>query len=127
MKGDLGLGRDERLRRDANFRRVYAQRCAASDEWLLVYACPNDLDVSRLGLSVSRRWGKAHDRNRVRRLFREAFRLSKPRLPTGLDFVLIPRRTGGLTLDQLRESLPRLAEQVAQRLIREIKRPSGAP
>jgi ribonuclease P protein component len=117
-----GLGRDERLRRQADFQRVYERRCTASDAWLLVFACPNELPYSRLGLSVARKWGKAHDRNRVRRLYREAFRLTKDQLPTGLDFILIPRQTENLTLDQLMESLPHLARQVAHRLARDAGR-----
>ena len=85
------LRKAEHLRSPVDFRRVYARRCAASDAWLLVQACPNSLAFSRLGLSVSRKYGNAVKRNRLRRLYREAFRLSKHELPTGLDLVLIPR------------------------------------
>jgi ribonuclease P protein component len=110
-----GLSRDERLRRPADFRRCYERRCTAASEWLLIYGCKNGLPHSRLGLSVSRKWGKAHDRNRIRRLYREAFRLSKQQLPKGLDFILIPRRTDELSLEALLETLPQLAQQVARR------------
>jgi ribonuclease P protein component len=119
-----GLSRAERLIKEADFRRVYERRCSASDDWLLVYGRLNGLPHARLGLSVGRKWGKAHVRNRIRRLFREAFRLSKDQLPAGCDFILIPRRIEGLTLAQLRESLPRLAQQVGQRLHRGGGRPT---
>jgi ribonuclease P protein component len=109
------LSREERLRRQADFRRVYDRRCSASNELLLVYGCKNGLPFSRVGLSVSRKWGKAHVRNRVRRLYREAFRLSKENLPAGLDFILIPRRTAKLKLEELLQSLPRLTRQIARR------------
>ena len=57
----------------------------------MVVACENGLGVSRLGLSIGRRiWKSAVRRNRVRRIFREAFRLSYPELPVGYDFILIP-------------------------------------
>src|SRR5207253_9192382 len=95
----------EHLRSPVDFRRVYARRCAASDAWLLVQACPNGLAFSRLGLSVSRKYGNAVKRNRLRRLYREAFRLSKHELPTGLDLVLIPRSPNRPALDWLRQAL----------------------
>ena len=114
-----GFRREEHLRRPADFQHVFERRRSAADGWLLVYAAPNGLPFSRLGLSVSRKWGKAHVRNRVRRLYREAFRRCKGDIPAGLDLVLIPRRVERLDLKTLVQSLPRLAQQVAKRLAAE--------
>ncbi|MFL5341363.1 MAG: ribonuclease P protein component, partial [Gemmataceae bacterium] len=60
--------------------------------------------------------GSAVVRNKLRRLFREAYRLTRVELPTGLDLVLIPRGTAILTLDELKESLTKLVPQAARRL-----------
>jgi ribonuclease P protein component len=109
----------EHLRRGSDFRRVYERRRSASDSWLIVYACPNGLAYSRLGLSVSRKVGGAVRRNRLRRLYREAYRLSRADLPTGLDLVLIPRTSEEPPLEGLKASLVRLVRQVARRLDRE--------
>ena len=106
----------EHLRRPADFRRVYDRRRSVSDAWLIVYACENGLPHSRLGLSVSRKFGKAHHRNRLRRLYREAFRLERHQMPAGLDLVLIPRRPDEPSLEGLRRSLPRLVRQVARKI-----------
>ena len=106
----------EHLRRPADFRRVYDRRRSASDGWLIVYACPNGLPYLRLGLSVSRKVGPAVHRNRLRRLYREAFRLTRHELPAGLDLVLIPRKPEEPTLEQLKQSLPRLVRQAARKL-----------
>ncbi len=106
----------EHLRRPADFKLVYDRRRSASDGWLIVYVRENGLPYLRLGLSVSRKFGGAVQRNRLRRLYREAFRLTRHTMPVGLDLVLIPRKPAEPTLDQLKETLPRLVCLVAKRL-----------
>jgi ribonuclease P protein component len=106
----------EHLRRPADFRRVYDRRRSVSDQWLIVYACENGLPHLRLGLSVSRKVGKANHRNRLRRLYREAFRLTRHEMPTGLDLILIPRRPDEPPLEELKRSLPRLVRQAARKV-----------
>lgn len=112
----------EHLRRAADFRRVYERRCSVSDNWLIVYACANDLPYLRLGLSVSRKMGGAVERNRLRRLYREVFRLSRHEMPVGLDLILIPRRPEPPSLAQLMQSLPRLVSLAARKLEREANK-----
>ncbi len=105
----------ERLRRPAEFRRVYDCRAAASNAIVLVYAVENTLGFTRFGVSVSRKLGGAVQRNRLRRLLREAFRLSRAQLPAGLDLVLIPR--GLPTLNRLLESLPVVVHAARRKLL----------
>lgn len=107
----------EHLRRGTEFRRVYDRRRSSSDEWLIVFACENDLPYLRLGLSVSKKVvGDAVYRNRIRRLYREAFRLMRHELPTGLDLVLVPRRGDEPSLGVIQSSLVKLVRQVAKRM-----------
>jgi ribonuclease P protein component len=106
----------EHLRRPSDFRRVYERRRSVSDAWLIVYACENGLPHLRLGLSVSRKVGQATHRNRIRRLYREAFRLTRSEMPVGLDLVLIPRTSDEPPLEELKRSLPRLVKQVARKM-----------
>src|SRR3954452_22383783 len=106
----------EHLRRPSDFRRVYDRRRSVSDGWLIVYGCENGLPHLRLGLSVSRKVGNATERNRLRRLYREAFRLTRHEMPVGLDVVLIPRRSEAPTLEALKQSLPKLVRQVARKM-----------
>jgi ribonuclease P protein component len=113
----------EHLRRPADFQRVYDRRRSVSNEWLIVYACPNSLPFTRLGLSVSRKVGGAVERNRRRRLFREAFRLTRHQIPTGLDLILIPRGPAEPPLADLLEALPKLVAQAARKLARDAEAP----
>ena len=97
----LTFPQTHRMKTPAEFERCYARKRSASDGVLIVYACENDLAHPRLGCSVSRKVGNAVVRNRYKRLFREAFRLSQHELPTGVDLILIPRPGAEPTLEVL--------------------------
>lgn len=68
------MRRAHRLRSSADIQRVRAQKRSWAHPLLVLYAAPNDLGHARVGVSVSRRIGKAVVRNRVRRRVREAVR-----------------------------------------------------
>ena len=84
------LRRRQRLLKTTEFRTVYAGRARAGDGCLVAYARPNGLDAIRLGLSVGKRCGGAVQRNRIKRLLREAFRQTRAAFPGGYDIVLVP-------------------------------------
>lgn len=108
-----------RLHETPEYQRVYGRKRSVSDALLIVYACESDRPHPRLGLSVGRKFGKAHERNRFKRRMREAFRRLRPDLAPGVDFVVVPRPAAkGAEWAELRESLRVLAAQGAGRLRR---------
>ncbi|HLX64759.1 MAG TPA: ribonuclease P protein component [Planctomycetota bacterium] len=82
----------QRIRSGKDFQRVYAARKSIRAAELTIAYCPNGLAFSRLGLSVGRVHGNAVRRNRIKRVFRAAFREARHALPAGFDYVLIPRK-----------------------------------
>ena len=84
-----------RLSRSAEFERVYRQGRSVGNRFLVLYAFPRTGDTAaegpRLGLSVSRKVGGAVDRNKVKRLLREAFAGEAERVPADHDVVVVAR------------------------------------
>jgi|SRR5579864_2197822 len=114
-----------RITSPADFRRAYERRQSSADALLIVYGVENQLEHARLGISVSRkRVRSAVARNRIKRVLREAFRLSQAELPTGIDLVVVPRGPRPLTYADARGSLPRLAQAVARRLNLRAEKPA---
>lgn len=85
--------RDLRLTKAEHFSRVFAGSRRFSNRYITVLACLNNLEHPRLGFAISKKCAKrAVDRNRLKRIIREAFRHSTATLPT-VDMVVMCRPT----------------------------------
>lgn len=101
--------RSDRLLNARDYSRVFAGAARASDRYFTVLARPNDLTHARLGLVVAKKNIKtAVQRNRVKRVIRESFRLGKSAMPSH-DLVVIVKASAG-TADSglLRAALARI-------------------
>jgi ribonuclease P protein component len=108
----LTFPRSHRLSGVKAFRLVFDAGTKAKRGPLTVYVRPNDLGHPRLGLTVSRRVGRAHERVRLKRLLREAYRHERHRLPA-LDVVIVPRRHKEWPLADYRKRLVELVDKAA--------------
>ena len=102
------------MRRKSDFEAAYARGRRFGDGFFAVIARSNDVGP-RLGLAVSTKAaGNSVQRNRIRRVIRESFRLCRPGLPS-MDFV-VSARTGvrGAANAVLRTSLEGLWKKVTE-------------
>ena len=89
----VGSGRfrpSERIRRRAEFQRVYEDGIRINGRFSTIFVLPNKQEIGRLGIAATKKLGGSVQRNRAKRLIREVFRLNK--IAAGFDVVVIPRR-----------------------------------
>jgi ribonuclease P protein component len=107
------LPRDARLRRAADFAALRTVSGRLGGRCFLLRFGNNEVDTARLGLAISKRCSKrAVDRNRIKRLAREAFRRARPALPP-VDILVMARdsavsETGAVLLAELDALLRRI-------------------
>ena len=112
------LSKETRLAKRAEFLRVYEQGTRFDGRYMTVFVLPNNLGRQRVGVTATKKAiGKAHDRNRAKRLLRESFRLNRNQLDkisVKYDWVLNARRSLlRVKLDKPLEELSQIAARVS--------------
>ena len=93
------------------FQRLYHTKGAA-DGFLVLYARKNRAGCNRVGITVSKKLGKAHIRNRTRRRIREVYRLNEEKFQPGWDIVVVARgRAVDATFPELTKAYLGLAKK----------------
>ena len=93
------------------FQRLYHTKGVA-DGYLVLYARKNRTGANRVGITVSKKLGKAHVRNRTRRRIREVYRLNEEKFQPGWDIVVVARtRSVDAEFSRLTKSCLTLAQK----------------
>lgn len=95
-----------RLRKNEDFQRVYRQGKPAFNRDFKILGLKKKEDQVRFGFSLTKKFGKAYQRNRMKRRLKEIVRLHLDLFPSHYDYVIIPRdHTQDLDYAQLTKSL----------------------
>lgn len=113
----FALEKQQRIKREAEFKKIMEKGKSYADKYLVVYVLEKSSQINpltssskevtqegesrlpRMGLSVSRRIGKAVIRNRIKRWMREVFRLHQSRLKDRMEIILIARSSAKELVD----------------------------
>ena len=88
----MDFNRTKGLKKDSDFRKVYKHGKSFANRHLVMYILDNKSDSTRVGISVSKKVGKAIIRNKIRRRIKEAYRLNvDENIKSGYDIVFIAR------------------------------------
>jgi ribonuclease P protein component len=93
----------ERLRKREEIRRVFSQGRSVSCPGAKLFILKNGLESNRVAFTFARKYGSAVQRNRSKRLSREAYRLSKAAWRGGFDFVLLVYPGGDTFQNRVRQ------------------------
>ncbi|MBT3555725.1 MAG: ribonuclease P protein component [Chloroflexi bacterium] len=111
----MSLPTNQRIRRPAEFRAVFARGRRSSNDFTNIVAVPNDLSYLRVGLAVSKRVGNAVTRNLLKRRIRSTF--SNMSVSKGWDVVIIAkRRSSDVPFTELDRAIRITIERVGVRV-----------
>ena len=83
----------ESLNKNDQFREVYKNGRSLANKYLVIYVLENNLEINRLGISVSKKVGNSVVRHHLARLIRESYRLHEDMFNSGLDIVVVARKS----------------------------------
>lgn len=94
------------LNQNKDFRALYYRGRSQVSPFLVTYVRKNRFGFCRVGITTGKKVGKAVERNRCRRLIREAYRLLAPQIQGNWDIVFVARtRTASATMPQVKAAM----------------------
>ena len=108
------LAKPDRIKRRKDLSRAFQQGKSASDGSIRLHVLANSLGRSRMAVTVSTHDGNAVQRNRIKRICREAFRTCRAELPDSFDYLLQPHVGAELNVEAIRRSLRELAGRLTK-------------
>jgi len=83
----------ESLKRSEDFQNVYTEGKSYANRYLVMYVLRNETEKNRFGISVSKKVGNSVVRHRITRLIRESYRIREEMFNSGLDIIVIARKS----------------------------------
>ncbi|MDD6202201.1 MAG: ribonuclease P protein component [Lachnospiraceae bacterium] len=83
----------ESLKKNTDFKTVYKNGISYANKYLVMYVFKNNQNKNRLGISVSKKVGNSVVRHHLTRLIRESYRLHEKVFNSGLDIVVVARKS----------------------------------
>ncbi len=81
------------IKKNYEFSKIYKKSKYYVGKYIVLYVTANKLDINRIGITISRKFGKSVKRNRIRRLIKENYRVYEDTLKKGNDLVFVARKT----------------------------------
>ncbi|NMB09536.1 MAG: ribonuclease P protein component [Tissierellia bacterium] len=111
------MKKDNRLRENRDFKVVYKRGKNYWNRNFNMIVRKNNLPGTRVGFSVTRKYGNAVERNRIKRQLREIVRINFDKLGQGYDIVIIPKKnTKEMTYQQLENSMRHIIKLAFKRV-----------
>ncbi|MFR1518181.1 MAG: ribonuclease P protein component [Clostridia bacterium] len=79
------------LRKNNEFQRVYKKGRYKAGRYIVMYVMPNKKDINRIGIATGKKFGNSVQRNRMKRMIRESYRLSQDCMAKGYDIIFMAR------------------------------------
>lgn len=76
------------IKRRYEFKILFSKGKIAYGRNLTMYVLKNKLEINKLGIAVGKKSGKAVDRNRIKRLIRENYKLSEDNIKSGYNILI---------------------------------------
>ena len=101
------------LKKNREFQIIYNSGQKSFGYYSLIFFKENNEKINRCGFVVSKKTGNAVCRNRLKRLFREYYRLNEENLKEGYDLIFVAKRTAGekfktLSFEEMKKDLDRV-------------------
>ena len=101
----------ESLKKNRDFQYVYRNGKSYANKYLVMYVLENNKEINRLGISVSKKIGNSVVRHRFTRLVRESYRLHENIFNSGLDIVVVARKSAAFVgYEEIESALLHLAK-----------------